>query len=77
MNSISDLSSQYFLPDTTYYTSDLGNAYQKSEKHSLNLKLNIKLDSLTELEIKPKYTNSSGLSTQNDSTRFINEEGRI
>lgn len=77
MNSISDLSSQYFLPDTTYYTSDLGNAYQKSEKHSLNLKLNIKLDSLTELEIKPKYTNSSGLSTQNDSTRFINEEGDL
>lgn len=77
MNSISDLSSQYFLPDTTYYTSDLGNAYQKSEKHSLNLKLNIKLDSLTELEIKPKYTNSSGLSTENDSTRFINEEGAL
>ncbi len=77
MNSISDLSSQYFLPDTTYYTSDLGNAYQKSEKHSLNLKLNIKLDSLTELEIKPRYTNSSGLSTENDSTRFINEEGAL
>ena len=77
MNSVSDLSSQYFLPDTTYYTSDLGDAYQKSEKHSLNLKLNIKLDSLTELEIKPKYTNSSGLSTQNDSTRFINEEGYL
>ena len=77
LNSISNQSSQYFLTDTTYYTSDLGEASQENEKHSVNFKLNIKLDSLTELEIKPRYTNSSGLSTQNDSTRFINEEGDL
>jgi hypothetical protein len=77
LKSVSDLSSQYFLPDTTYYTSDLAEAYQKSEKHSINLKLNIRIDSLTELEIKPRYTNSSGISTNNSTTRFINEEGGL
>ena len=77
LKSVSDLSSQYFLPDTTYYTSDLAEAYQKSEKHSINLKLNIRIDSLTELEIKPRYTNSSGISTNNATTRFINEEGGL
>lgn len=70
----SDQASQYFLADTTYFTEDLGNAYQKNESHSLNFNLKIKFDSLTELEIKPRFSQSNGNSFSNDSTRFINQE---
>ncbi|MEC8968639.1 MAG: outer membrane beta-barrel protein [Bacteroidota bacterium] len=77
LESITDRASQYFLTDTTYFTEDLGSNYQKNESHRLNLTLDIKLDSLTNLEIKPRYSQSNGTYLANDSTRFINQEGQL
>ena len=77
LESISDRASQYFLSDTTYYTKDLGSNYQKNESHRLNLNINIKLDSLSNLEISPKYIQNSETFLNNDSTRFINQEGQL
>ena len=77
LESASDQASQYFLTDTTYYTEDLSSNYQKNESHGLNMNLNIQLDSLTSLEIKPRYRQNNGSFYTNDSTRFINQEGQL
>ena len=77
LESASDQASQYFLTDTTYYTEDLSSNYQKNESHGLNMNLNIQLDSLTSLEIKPRYRQNTGSFYTNDSTRFINQEGQL
>ncbi len=63
--------SQYFLPDTTYTTDNINENYQKSESHSINLKLEQKLDSLTDLEIEPKLKFNSSKQINFQRTSFL------
>ena len=44
---------QYFLADSSYYTKDSTNNQSTSSSHRFNMNLQIDLDSLTKLEIKP------------------------
>ena len=44
---------QYFLADSSYYTKDSTNNQTLSSSHRLNMNLQIDIDSLTKLEIKP------------------------
>jgi hypothetical protein len=44
---------QYFLADSSYYTKDSTNNQSTSSSHRFNMNLQIDIDSLTKLEIKP------------------------
>ncbi|HXB10629.1 MAG TPA: carboxypeptidase-like regulatory domain-containing protein, partial [Bacteroidia bacterium] len=54
ITSITQTTSDYFLPDSSYTTSSMVNTVQTNQKHAFNLTLTQKIDSLTELEIQPK-----------------------
>ncbi|MEN9993612.1 MAG: hypothetical protein RL762_269 [Bacteroidota bacterium] len=57
---------QYFLADSSYYTKDSTNNQSTSSSHRFNLNLQIDLDSLTKLEIKPNV--HFDLGTQNNTS---------
>lgn len=59
--------SQYFLSDTSYVTDNSSESKQISTSHAINFGIVQTLDSLTELEIKPKLT-LNGNKTENFST---------
>ncbi len=44
---------QYFLADSSYYTKDSTNNQSLSSSHRINMNLQIDIDSLTKLELKP------------------------
>ena len=54
LNAKSTTRSQYFLVDTSYVLENQSQNDQKSETHNINFKIVQTIDSLTELEIKPK-----------------------
>lgn len=49
----SSAQTQYFLADSSYYTKDSTNNQSFSSSHRINMSIQIDLDSLTKLEIKP------------------------
>lgn len=55
MNASGSTHSQYFLSDTSYITDNTSNNIEESNSHSINFKLTQTVDSLTELEIEPKF----------------------
>lgn len=63
--------SQYFLTDTSYTSANLTQAKQKNEAHALNIGIEQRIDSLTDLNFtsKIKLINSNSLST--DETDFL------
>jgi len=74
--------SQYFLSDTSYITENGSSSKQNSQSHIINLKINHTIDSLTEIEIRPKLqvnsnnTNSSSLNlfkTATDTVTRVND----
>jgi hypothetical protein len=67
----SETRSQYFLPDTTYTTNNSSYSKQANEAHSVNAGITQALDSLTELEFKPKFSYSKGNTTKNSINDFI------
>lgn len=71
LNSSSETSSQYFLPDTSYKEKITKNSHKLAESHAPNLTITQTIDSLTELEItsKLKYNTGSQDSYEYDSLR--------
>lgn len=69
--STSETRSQYFLPDTTYTTNNISFNKQKSESHSINADWDYNIDSLTEIEIKPKFKLITADNTRNEINDFI------
>jgi hypothetical protein len=67
--------SQYFLPDTTYFTSDSTRDYTENETHKFNIQIQSQLDSLTLLEFKPSISLESGLSESSKNNVFSGETG--
>ncbi len=51
---------QYFLPDTTYYTADSTRNLNRTMSHRVNLTVETKIDSLTKLRIKPTLSIDEG-----------------
>ncbi len=56
INTKSETRSQYFLSDTSYVTDNLSENTQTSSSHAINFGIVQNIDSLTELEIRPKLT---------------------
>ena len=52
--------SQYFLADSSYYTKDSSSNLTVSSSHRINMNLQIDIDSLTKLEIKPNLHIDNG-----------------
>ena len=71
LNSYSETSSQYFLPDTTYKEKKINSSHKLAESHAPNLSITQTIDSLTDLEItsKLKYNIGSQYSSEYDSLR--------
>ncbi|MEY4603340.1 MAG: hypothetical protein RIT43_632, partial [Bacteroidota bacterium] len=67
--------SQFFLPDTTYFTSDSTREYSENESHKFNVQIQSQLDSLTLLEIKPSISIEQGLSNTSRINSFTGETG--
>ena len=57
---------QYFLADSSYYTKDSTNNQTFSSSHRFNMNLQIDIDSLTKLELKPNVHFDEG--TQNNTS---------
>jgi outer membrane receptor protein involved in Fe transport len=72
ITSATQTTSDYFLPDSNYTTSSTINTVQTNQKHSFNLLLTQKIDSLTELEIQPKVKVNLNNTTNSNVTDFIN-----
>ncbi len=69
--------SQYFLSDTNYVTDNTSQNLQTTEGHSINFKLTQTLDSLTELEIEPKFKLNKNKQNNFQVTNFVTAEDTI
>jgi len=72
-----ETNTQYFLEDTNYTNKQAIVNSQKNQNHAFDMRVNVKLDSLTELTIKPKikYNTSEGRNFQNDD--FISASNKL
>ena len=74
LQAVSSSRSQYLLSDTSYATNDATTNIQKNEGHSINFKLTQTIDSLTELEIEPKFKLNSVAQNNNQLTKFVTSD---
>ncbi len=77
LSATSSSRSQYFLKDTSYTSSTESENSQKSDGHSINLKLTQTLDSLTELIIEPKVKVNSTEQNNNQITEFFTSKDTL
>ena len=70
-----ETNTQFFLQDTTYTNKQVIGNVSQNQAHNFNLRFTQKLDSLTELIVKPKinYSTSGNSNYQND--EFISKDG--
>ncbi|MBA3705304.1 MAG: TonB-dependent receptor, partial [Bacteroidetes bacterium] len=73
LNAHTDTRSQYFLTDTSYVTSSFNRSLKKNESHNINFSITQTLDSLTEVEIKPRLKFSSNNSNSLDISDFLTD----
>ncbi len=66
--------SQYFLSDSSYYTTDSTRNSSKSESHRIKFNYSVNLDSLTFLEIKPSLNYDLGSTDNLDVSAFLGED---
>jgi hypothetical protein len=71
----SNSKTQFFLTDSTYSSLDSIQNTSRSEAHKINLAYNLKIDSLTTLEIKPSLSYNLGYSDNRSNNSFIGETG--
>lgn len=67
--------SQYFLADTTYFTSDSTRNFTSNQTHRINVTIKSQLDSLTLIEFRPSVSLAKGLSSNTDLSDFTGENG--
>lgn len=73
----SETNTQYFFSDTSFYnTQNIKNRYA-SQSHRLNLNLTQKLDSLTELTVRPKFTYQSGENDNSQNDGFLTDANEL
>ena len=77
LQSTSATQSQYFLQDTSYTTNTQSENSQKSEAHSINLKITQTIDSLTEVVIEPKIKLNTSQQDNISSTQFITSKDTL
>jgi len=71
LESNSDLSRQYFFPDSTYSVIDENRGFNRNVNHVVNLNLEYALDSLTTIAIKPQIKMLNVQQRANNSSRFL------
>ncbi len=67
--------SQYFLADTSYLTDDSIRSITKGESHRFNINLDINIDSLTTLQIKPSISYDTGNTEDINVSDFLSTTG--
>lgn len=67
----SSTKSQYFLIDTNYVTANSNKNLQRTQSHAINFKIIQTIDSLTELEIEPKFKLNNSKQSTNQVTDFL------
>ncbi|MDX2171576.1 MAG: outer membrane beta-barrel protein [Bacteroidota bacterium] len=73
----SEISTQFFLEDTTYNNQQKIDNTAQNQSHKFNFRLTQKLDSLTELIIKPKINYTSDKNSNTKTDKFITENGDL
>ncbi|MFC5408766.1 outer membrane beta-barrel protein [Larkinella bovis] len=76
LNTLTDQQSrrQYALPDTSYQVNQNSHSQNQVTSHRFNMRLNIKLDSMTTLRITPGFTvQNSGYQSVNQSQTLTND----
>lgn len=71
INSSNESRSQYFLTDTSYTTGVIATKFEHYKTHEIGLKFTQQLDSLTKLEIEPKFTLNNTIQRTLSQTDFI------
>lgn len=71
------VNTQYFLADTNYTTANTTINTTLNKEHVVNLKYVQKLDSLTELVIKPSVTYSFNESVGDNGTQFLTTQNKL
>ncbi len=66
--------SQYFLPDTSYSSSNVTQAVQRNEAHSVNFSIDQNIDSLTDLNVTSKIKFLNDKSSSLNETDFIRSD---
>ncbi len=66
--------SQYFLTDTSYSSSNVNQSLQKNEAHSINIGIEQKIDSLTDITLNSKIKLLSDKSSSFDETDFLRSD---
>ncbi len=69
-----ETNTQYFFTDTSFYNSQKLNNTSSNESHRLNINLSHKLDSLTELTIRPKVNYNIGSNDNRQYDGFLSSE---
>lgn len=71
LQAISSSQTQYFLADSSYYTKDSANNQTLSSSHRFNMNLQIDIDSLTKLELKPNVHFDEGEQDNTTINKFL------
>jgi len=69
--------SQYFLSDTSYVTDNVSESDQRTEGHTVNFGITQALDSLTDLEITPKFQFNKNNTKTSSITEFLTKEDTL
>lgn len=69
--------SQFFLPDTVYYTDDSTNNLTKNESHQVNINFKTNIDSLTQIGVNGKGTYDLASQTKTDITKYLTSENDL
>lgn len=73
----SETNTQYFFTDTNFYNAQKLNNRFSNQSHRLNMNLVHKLDSLTELTLRPKLNYSSGSRANQQYDGFLSSENLL
>ncbi|MBM3455409.1 MAG: hypothetical protein FJX80_09710, partial [Bacteroidetes bacterium] len=63
--------SQYFLPDTTFFTKDSSNNKSTNTSHRINMNFSMNIDSLTFFEVKPNVNFDEAVADNTSISEFI------
>lgn len=77
LNTSQETNTQYFLEDTTYRNAQVVNTKADNQSHNFNFTWTHKLDSLTELMVKPKINYNTSNSKNSQSDDFISEANEL
>lgn len=77
LNAGSETNTQFFLQDTNYTNKQTVNKFSDNQRHTANAKVSFKLDSLTEVSIKPQYNYSETRSNNYQKDDFISSDNLL